>query len=237
MADMLDPGMLPGWLQNMDQGPSVRPGPYGAEQTGIEWCGSFTVHGLGFQTKTGTVMDFAMAWPIGGGDWQVLEDAYDIEDPMSGPDLYIETPLLHDIVRENGRPSLTAFMDAEGEGWSGALTRAVAAHRCRERFAVPNLYRSGDAAFRELVSYAARLDPAESIDSLSRAIRDEMSDQGTAYELDAFGGTRGRTVGQKRIGVLVPGRSVHQNGLGPFDRPVTGDSRTVSRGSATTFRI
>lgn len=75
MAEELDPSMLPNWLRDMDDGPSVRPGADDCARYGLTWCGSFTVHGLGFQAMNGTTTDFAMAWPIGNGGWQVLQDA------------------------------------------------------------------------------------------------------------------------------------------------------------------
>ena len=84
MAEELDLSMLPNWLRDMDDGPSVRPGADKSAPYGLMWCGSFTVHGLGFQAMKGTTTDFAMAWPIGRGAWQVLQDAYDIYDPVAG---------------------------------------------------------------------------------------------------------------------------------------------------------
>ena len=142
MAEELDPSMLPNWLRDMDDGPSVRPGADDGARYGLTWCGSFTVHGLGFQEMNGTTTDFAMAWPIGNGAWQVLRDAYDIYDPVAGQDGYIETDDLNDIMRENGFRSLNSFTAAEGEGWRESLTRAVAARWCRERYSVPpDLYR------------------------------------------------------------------------------------------------
>ena len=65
MAEELDPSMLPNWLRDMDDGPSVRPGADDCARYGLTWCGSFTVYGLGFQAMNGTTTDFAMAWPIG----------------------------------------------------------------------------------------------------------------------------------------------------------------------------
>lgn len=116
MAEELDPSMLPNWLRDMDEGPSVRPGADDCARYGLTWCGSFTVHGLGFQAMNGTTTDFAMAWPIGNGGWQVLQDAYDIYDPVVGQDGYIETEDLNDIMRENGFRSLNSFTASEGEG-------------------------------------------------------------------------------------------------------------------------
>ena len=74
MAEVLDSSMLPNWLRDMDDGPSVRPGTDEGAPYGLTWCGSFTLHGLGFQAMNGTTTDFAMAWPIGRGAWQVLRD-------------------------------------------------------------------------------------------------------------------------------------------------------------------
>lgn len=112
MAEELDLSMLPNWLRDMDDGPSVRPGADDGARYGLTWCGSFTVHGLGFQAMNGTTTDFAMAWPIGNGAWQVLQDAYDIYDPVAGQDGYIETDDLNDIMRENGFRSLNSFTAA-----------------------------------------------------------------------------------------------------------------------------
>lgn len=137
MAEELDPSMLPNWLRDMDDGPSVRPGADDCARYGLTWCGSFTVHGLGFQAMNGTTTDFAMAWPIDNGGWQVLQDAYDIYDPVAGQDGYIETEDLNDIMRENGFRSLNSFTASEGEGWRESLTRAVAARWCRERYRSP----------------------------------------------------------------------------------------------------
>lgn len=90
MAEVLNLDMLPDWLRDMDVGASVRPGADGSAHPCLTWCGSFTVHGLGFHATRGTTTDFAMAWPIGNGGWQVLQDAYDIYDPIAGQDGYIE---------------------------------------------------------------------------------------------------------------------------------------------------
>ena len=143
MAEELDPSMLPNWLRDMDDGPSVRPGADDCARYGLTWCGSFTVYGLGFQAMNGTTTDFAMAWPIGRGAWQVLQDAYDIYDPVAGQDGYIETDDLNDIMRENGFRSLNSFTALEGEGWHESLTRAVAARWCRERYSVPLTFIDG----------------------------------------------------------------------------------------------
>ncbi len=152
MAEELDLSMLPNWLRDMDDGPSVRPGADDGARYGLTWCGSFTVHGLGFQAMNGTTTDFAMAWPIGDGAWQVLQDAYDIYDPVAGQDGYIETDDLNDIMRENGFRSLNSFTAAEGEGWRESLTRAVAARWCRERYSVPLTFIDRPSLLSRLVS-------------------------------------------------------------------------------------
>lgn len=159
MAEELDPSMLPNWLRDTDDGPSVRPGAGDGVRYGLTWCGSFTVHGLGFQAMNGTTTDFAMAWPIGNGAWQVLQDAYDIYDPIAGQDGYIETDDLNDIMRENGFRSLNSFTVAEGAGWRESLTRAVAARWCRERYSVPLTFIDGPLALSRLVSCATAFDP------------------------------------------------------------------------------
>ena len=159
MAEELDPSMLPNWLRDMDDGPSVRPGADDGARYGLTWCGSFTVHGLGFQAMNGTTTDFAMAWPIGNGAWQVLQDAYDIYDPVAGQDGYIETDDLNDIMRENGFRSLNSFTAAEGEGWRESLTRVVAARWCRERYSVPLTFIDGPSSLSRLVSCATAFDP------------------------------------------------------------------------------
>lgn len=121
MAEELDPSMLPNWLRDMDDGPSVRPGADDCPRYGLTWSGSFTVHGLGFQAMNGTTTDFAMAWPIGRGAWQVLQDAYDIYDPAAGQDGYIETDDLNDIMRENGFRSLNSLPPQRARGGARAL--------------------------------------------------------------------------------------------------------------------
>lgn len=121
----------------MDVGASVRPGAEGSAHPCLTWCGSFTVHGLGFHAMRGTTTDFAMAWPIGNGGWQVLQDAYDIYDPIAGQDGYIEPDDLSDILGENGYSSLSSFVALEGKWWHEGLTCAVAAKWCSERFRSP----------------------------------------------------------------------------------------------------
>lgn len=167
MAEELDPSMLPNWLRDMDDGPSIRPGADDGARYGLTWCGSFTVHGLGFQAMNGTTTDFAMAWPIGNGAWQVLQDAYDIYDPVAGQDGYIETDDLNDIMRENGFRSLNSFTAAKGGGWRESLTRAVAARWCRERYSVPLTFIDGSSSLSRLVSSATKIYPSDLIDQIA----------------------------------------------------------------------
>lgn len=143
----------------MDVGASVRPGADGSAHPCLTWCGSFTVHGLGFHATRGTTTDFAMAWPIGNGGWQVLQDAYDIYDPIAGQDGYIEPEDLIDILGENGYSSLSSFVALEGKWWREGLTCAVAAKWCRERYSVPLTFADGHAALSRLVSCASAFYP------------------------------------------------------------------------------
>lgn len=120
MAEVLNLDMLPDWLRDMDVGASVRPGADGSAHPCLTWCGSFTVHGLGFHAMSGTTTDFAMAWPIGNGGWQVLQDAYDIYDPIAGQDGYIEPEDLIDILNENGYSSLALLPQLRANGGARA---------------------------------------------------------------------------------------------------------------------
>lgn len=208
MAEELDPSMLPNWLRNMDDGPSVRPGSGEGTRYGLTWCGSFTVHGLGFQAMNGTTTDFAMAWPIGDGAWQVLQDAYDIYDPITGQDGYIETDDLNDIMRENGFRSLNSFTVAEGEGWRESLTRAVAARWCRERYSVPLTFIDGPSALSRLVSCATAFDPYSDRALVATAIEREMVRQENAYNMAAYANARELKGAQLRSIAVVPDKSV-----------------------------
>lgn len=208
MAEELNPSMLPNWLRDMDDGPSVRPGANGGDSHGLTWCGSFTVHGLGFQAMNGTTTDFAMAWPIGNGGWQVLQDAYDIYNPVAGQDGYIETDDLNDIMRENGFRSLNSFIAADGEGWREDLTRAVAARWCRERYSVPLTFIDGSSALSRLVSSAAAFDPYSDRTLVAAAIEREMARQEGAYNMAAYASPREPKGAQLRAVALVPDKFV-----------------------------
>ena len=208
MAEELDPSMLPIWLRDMDDGPSVRPGADGGDRHGLTWCGSFTVHGLGFHAMNGTTTDFAMAWPIGNGGWQVLQDAYDIYDPMAGQDGYIESDDLNDIMRKNGFRSLNSFIAADGEGWREDLTRAVAARWCRERYSVPLTFADGPSALSKLVSCAAAFDPYTDRTLVANAIEREMVRQENDYNMAAYANARELKSAQLRSVAVVPEKSV-----------------------------
>ncbi|MDB1920749.1 hypothetical protein [Collinsella aerofaciens] len=208
MAVELDLSMLPDWLRDMDDSPSVRPGADDGTRYGLTWCGSFTVHGLGFQAMNGTTTDFAMAWPIGNGAWQVLRDAYDIYDPIAGQDGYIETDDLNDIMRENGFRSLNSFTAAKGGGWRESLTRAVAARWCRERYSVPLTFIDGPSALSRLVSCATVFDPYSNRALVSAAIEREMVRQENAYNMAAYANARELKSEQLRSVAVVPGKSV-----------------------------
>lgn len=208
MAVELDLSMLPDWLRDMDDGPSVRRGADDGTRYGLTWCGSFTVHGLGFQAMNGTTTDFAMAWPIGNGAWQVLRDAYDIYDPIAGQDGYIETDALNDIMRENGFRSLNSFTAAEGEGWRESLTRAVAARWCRERYSVPLTFIDGPSALSRLVSCATAFDLYSNRALVSAAIEREMVRQENAYNMAAYANARELKGAQLRSIAVVPDKSV-----------------------------
>lgn len=208
MAEELDPSMLPNWLRDMDDGPSVRPGADDGVRYGLTWCGSFTVHGLGFQAMNGTTTDFAMAWPIGNGAWQVLQDAYDIYDPIAGQDGYIETDDLNDIMRENGFRSLNSFTAAEGEGWREGLTRAVAARWCRERYSVPLTFIDGPSALSRLISCAAAFDPYLDRALVATTIEREMLRQENAYNMAAYANARELKIMQLRSFAVAPENSV-----------------------------
>lgn len=208
MAEELDPSMLPNWLRDMDDGPSVRPGAGDGVRYGLTWCGSFTVHGLGFQAMNGTTTDFAMAWPIGNGAWQVLQDAYDIYDPIAGQDGYIETDDLNDIMRENGFRSLNSFTAAVGEGWRESLTCAVAARWCRERYSVPLTFTDGPSTLSRLVSCATAFDPYSDRALVATAIEQEMVRQENAYNMAAYANARELKSTQLRSDAVVPGKSV-----------------------------
>lgn len=208
MAEELDPSMLPNWLRDMDDGPSIRPGADDGARYGLTWCGSFTVHGLGFQAMNGTTTDFAMAWPIGNGAWQVLQDAYDIYDPVAGQDGYIETDDLNDIMRENGFRSLNSFTAAKGGGWRESLTRAVAARWCRERYSVPLTFIDGPSALSRLVSCATASDPYSDRALVATAIEREMVRQENAYNMAAYANARVLNSTQHRSIAVVPEKSV-----------------------------
>lgn len=208
MAEELDPSMLPNWLRDMDDGPSVRPGAGDGIHCGLTWCGSFTVHGLGFQAMNGTTTDFAMAWPIGNGGWQVLQDAYDIYDPVAGQDGYIETDDLNDIMRENGFRSLNSFTAAKGGGWRESLTRAVAARWCRERYSVPLTFIDGPSALSRLVSCATAFDPYSDRALVATAIEREMVRQENAYNMATYANARVLNSTQLRSIAVVPEKSV-----------------------------
>ena len=214
MAEELDPSMLPNWLRDMDDGPSVRPGADDCARYGLTWCGSFTVHGLGFQAMNGTTTDFAMAWPIGDGGWQVLQDAYDIYDPVVGQDGYIETEDLNDIMRENGFRSLNTFTAAQGEGWRESLTRAVAARWCRERYSVPLTFIDGSSALSRLVSCAVAFDPHSDRTLVAAAIEREMVSQENAYNMAAYASARELKSTQLRSLAVVQEKSaIHGMGV------------------------
>ena len=214
MAEELDLSMLPNWLRDMDDGPSVRPGADKSAPYGLMWCGSFTVHGLGFQAMKGTTTDFAMAWPIGRGAWQVLQDAYDIYDPVAGQDGYIETDDLNVIMRENGFRSLNSFSVAEGEGWRESLTRVVAARWCRERYSVPLTFIDGPSALSRLVSCAAAFNPYSDRALVAATIEREMLRQENAYNMAAYASARELKSAQLRSFAVVPENSaVHVMGV------------------------
>ena len=208
MAEELDPSMLPNWLRDMDGGPSIRLGADDGARYGLTWCGSFTVHGLGFQAMNGTTTDFAMAWPIGNGAWQVLQDAYDIYDPVAGQDGYIETDDLNDIMRENGFRSLNSFTAAKGGGWRESLTRAVAARWCRERYSVPLTFIDGPSALSRLVSCATAFDPYSDRALVATAIEREMVRQENAHNMAAYANARVLNSTQLRSIAVVPEKSV-----------------------------
>lgn len=214
MAEELDPSMLPNWLRDMDDGPSVRPGADDCDRYGLTWCGSFTVHGLGFQAMNGTTTDFAMAWPIGDGGWQVLQDAYDIYDPVVGQDGYIETEDLNDIMRENGFRSLNTFTAAQGEGWRESLTRAVAARWCRVRYSVPLTFIDGSSALSRLASCAVAFDPYSDRTLVAAAIEREMVRQENAYNMAAYASARELKSTQLRSLAVVQEKSaIHGMGV------------------------
>lgn len=216
MAEELDLSMLPNWLRDMDDGPSVRPGADKSAPYGLTWCGSFTVHGLGFQAMNGTTTDFAMAWPIGNGGWQVLQDSYDIYDSIAGQDGYIEPEDLIDILNENGYSSLSSFVALEGKWWRGDLTRAVAARWCRERYSVPLTFADGPSALSRLVSCAAAFDPCSDKVLIAAAIEREMACQEKDYNMAAYGTSREHKDTQIRSGGVVPQNSVgHAIGMAP----------------------
>lgn len=232
MADELDLSMLPNWLRDMDDGPSVRPGADDCARYGLTWCGSFTVHGLGFQAMNGTSTDFAMAWPIGNGGWQVLQDAYDIYDPIAGQDGYIEPNDLIEILNENGYSSLNSFAADEGEWWREGLTCAVAARWCRERYSVPLTFADGHSALSRLVSCAAAFYPNADRAQLAATIEREMAFQENDYNMAAYGSSRELKDTQVRSGGVVPKNSVgHAIGMAPVGgmRPLQ-DPKTKGRG-------
>lgn len=232
MAEELDPSMLPNWLRDMDDGPSVRPGADDCARYGLTWCGSFTVHGLGFQAMNGTTTDFAMAWPIGNGGWQVLQDAYDIYDPIAGQDGYIEPNDLIEILNENGYSSLNSFAAVEGEWWREGLTCAVAARWCRERYSVPLTFADGHSALSRLVSCAAAFYPNADRAQLAATIEREMAFQENDYNMAAYGSSRELKDTQVRSGGVVPKNSVgHAIGMAPVGgmRPLQ-DPKTKGRG-------
>lgn len=207
MAEVLNLDMLPDWLRDMDVGASVRPGANGSAHPCLTWCGSFTVHGLGFHAMSGTTTDFAMAWPIGNGGWQVLQDAYDIYDPIAGQDGYIEPEDLIDILNENGYSSLSSFAAVEGEWWCEGLTCAVAARWCRERYSVPLTFIDGPSALSRLVSCAAAFDPYSDRTLITAAIEREMVRQENAYNMAAYASARELKSTQLRSFAVVPEKS------------------------------
>lgn len=156
----------------------------------------------------GTTTDFAMAWPIGNGAWQVLRDAYDIYDPVAGQDGYIETDDLNDIMRENGFRSLNSFTAAEGEGWRESLTRAVAARWCRERYSVPLTFIDGPSSLSRLVSCATAFDPYSDRALVATAIEREMVRQENAYNMAAYANAHDLKGAQLRSIAVVPDKSV-----------------------------
>lgn len=232
MAELLNQNMLPDWLRDMDVGASVRPGVDRAARPYLTWCGSFTVHGLGFHAMRGTTTDFAMAWPIGNGGWQVLQDAYDIYDPIAGQDGYIEPDDLNDILNENGYSSLSSFVALEGKWWREGLTCAVAARWCRERYSVPLTFADGQSALSRLVSCAAAYYPEADRALLAVTIEREMTCQEKDYNLAAYGTSRELKDTQVRSGGVVPKNSVgHAISMSPVGgmRPLQ-DPETKGRG-------
>lgn len=216
MAEVLNLDMLPDWLRDMDVGASVRPWADGSAYPCLTWCGSFTVHGLGFHAMRGTTTDFAMAWPIGNGGWQVLQDAYDIYDPIAGQDGYIEPEDLIDILGENGYSSLSSFVALEGKWWREALTCAVAAKWCRERYSVPLTFSDGHAALSRLVSCASAFYPDADRALLGTTIAREMDCQEKDYNMAVYGTSRELKDTQIRSGGVVPQNSVgHAIGMAP----------------------
>lgn len=219
MAEVLNLDMLPDWLRDMDVGASVRPGADGSAYPCLTWCGSFTVHGLGFHAMRGTTTDFAMAWPIGNGGWQVLQDAYDIYDPIAGQDGYIEPEDLIDILGENGYSSLSSFVALGGADRKldrGALTCAVAAKWCRERYSVPLTFSDGHAALSRLVSCASAFYPDADRALLGTTIAREMDCQEKDYNMAVYGTSRELKDTQIRSGGVVPQNSVgHAIGMAP----------------------
>lgn len=216
MAEVLNLDMLPDWLRDMDVGASVRPGADRSAHPCLTWCGSFTVHGLGFHAMSGTTTDFAMAWPIGNGGWQVLQDAYDIYDPIAGQDGYIEPDDLIDIMNENGYSSLSSFAALEGKWWREGLTCAVAARWCRERYSVPLTFADGHSALPRLVSCAVAFYPDADRSLLAATIEREMAFQENDYNMAAYGSSRELKDAQVRSGGVVPKNSVgHAIGMAP----------------------
>lgn len=231
MAEVLNLDMLPDWLRDMDVGASVRPGADGSAHPCLTWCGSFTVHGLGFHAMRGTTTDFAMAWPIGNGGWQVLQDAYDIYDPIAGQDGYIEPDDLNDILNENGYSSLSSFVALEGKWWREGLTCAVAARWCRERYSVPLTFIDGPSALSRLVSCAATFDPYSDRALVAAAIEREMGCQENAYNMAAYASARELKSTQLRSLAVVPEKpAVHGMGVAAGGLHRQKDPRANGRG-------
>ncbi len=148
--------------------------------------------------------------------WQVLQDAYDIYDPIAGQDGYIEPEDLIDILNENGYSSLSSFAAVEGEWWREGLTCAVAAKWCRERYSVPLTFADGHAALSRLVSCAAAFYPDADRALLGSTIAREMACQEKDYNMAAYGTSRELKDTQIRSGGVVPQNSVgHAIGMAP----------------------
>ena len=197
------------WLRDMDDGPSVRPGANDGARYGLTWCGSFTVHGLGFRAMNGTTTDFAMSLAHRQRARQVLQDAYDIYDPVAGQDGYIETDDLNDIMRENGFRSLNSFTAAEGEGGARVL-RAPSPQVVVQGGDIrsPDLYRWAIFAIQSSSPKAAAFDPYSDRALVATAIERGDGAPENAYNMAAYANARVLNSMQLRSIAVVPEKSV-----------------------------